>query len=224
VSSEEHDAHGVRRLETRVQVSSDEPIDRNRAIQRVRDHPVYVNRYVTVHDDEVLFPAGRLGRYVRVVESHGQQGVAVLAECAGRFALVRTYRYPLGRWELGVPRGMGAADTDPAATAHTELVEELGGAPLDLRPIGVMTPSLEVTGLDIGGFAVPDAEAAAITGTPWNSPVTQPLSRAAFSSEAGYRGNWPRSGWPGATAAACCCGHRWSHPGRMIPASATRRG
>jgi 8-oxo-dGTP pyrophosphatase MutT (NUDIX family) len=122
-------------------VSGDEPIDRNRAIQRVRDHRVYANRFVTVYDDEVLFPPGRLGRYVRVVESHGRQGVAVLAECAGRFALVRTYRYPLGQWEWGVPRGMGAADTDPVATAQTELVEELGGAPLSLCPMGLVTPS-----------------------------------------------------------------------------------
>jgi len=53
---------------------------------------------------------------------------------------------------------------------------------------GHFIPWSEVTGLDIGGFAAPDAETAAITGTPWNSPVTQPLSRAAFNSEAGYRG------------------------------------
>lgn len=53
---------------------------------------------------------------------------------------------------------------------------------------GHFIPWSEVTGLDIGGFTVPDAETAALTGTPWNSPVTQPLSRAAFNSEAGYRG------------------------------------
>jgi len=53
---------------------------------------------------------------------------------------------------------------------------------------GHFIPWLEVTGLDIGGLTVPDAEAAAITVTPWNSPVTQPLSRATFNSEAGYRG------------------------------------
>jgi hypothetical protein len=53
---------------------------------------------------------------------------------------------------------------------------------------GHFIPWPEVTGLDIGGFTVPDAEAVAITGTPWNSPVKQPMSRAAFNSEAGYRG------------------------------------
>lgn len=122
-------------------MSGDEPTDCNRPIKLVRVQEVYANRYVTVYDDEVLFPDSSQGRYVRVVESHGQKGVAILAECAGQFALVRTYRYPIGRWEFGVPRGMGAADTEPMTTAHTELVEELGGPPLDLVPIGVVTPS-----------------------------------------------------------------------------------
>jgi hypothetical protein len=53
---------------------------------------------------------------------------------------------------------------------------------------GHFIPWSEVTGLDIGGFTVPDAEAAAITGTPWNSPVKQPLSRVTFNSDGGYRG------------------------------------
>jgi hypothetical protein len=53
---------------------------------------------------------------------------------------------------------------------------------------GHFIPWSEVTSLDIGGFTVPGAEAAAITGTPWNSPVVQPMSRAAFNFEGGYRG------------------------------------
>jgi hypothetical protein len=53
---------------------------------------------------------------------------------------------------------------------------------------GHFIPWTEVTGLDIGGFTAPDAGAAAITGTPWNSPVVQPLSRATFNFEGGYRG------------------------------------
>jgi hypothetical protein len=52
---------------------------------------------------------------------------------------------------------------------------------------GHFIPWSEVTGLDIGGFAAPDADTPAITGAPWNSPVEQPLSRAMFTSEGGYR-------------------------------------
>jgi hypothetical protein len=54
--------------------------------------------------------------------------------------------------------------------------------------VGHFIPWSEVTSLDIGGFTVPDAGAAAITGTPWNSPVVQPMSRATFNFEGGYRG------------------------------------
>jgi hypothetical protein len=53
---------------------------------------------------------------------------------------------------------------------------------------GHFIPWSEVASLDIGGYTVPDADAAAITGTPWNSPVEQPLSRATFNFEGGYRG------------------------------------
>jgi hypothetical protein len=53
---------------------------------------------------------------------------------------------------------------------------------------GHFIPWSEVTGLDVGGVTAPDTEAAAIAGTPWNSPVMQPMSRAAFNFEGGYRG------------------------------------
>jgi hypothetical protein len=52
---------------------------------------------------------------------------------------------------------------------------------------GHFIPWSEVTGLDVGGFATPDGPTPAITGAPWNSPVEQPLSRAMFTSEGGYR-------------------------------------
>jgi hypothetical protein len=52
---------------------------------------------------------------------------------------------------------------------------------------GHFIPWSEVTGLDIGGFGAPGADTPAITGTPWNSPVHQPMSRAMFTSEGGYR-------------------------------------
>jgi hypothetical protein len=53
---------------------------------------------------------------------------------------------------------------------------------------GHFIPWLEVTGLDIHGFALPDADAAPIAGKPWDSPVIQPQSQVTFNSEGGYRG------------------------------------
>lgn len=48
-------------------------------------------------------------------------------------------------------------------------------------------PWPEVTGIDVGGAAMPDSEPAAIAGTPWDSPVRSPLSRVTYGSEGGYQ-------------------------------------
>lgn len=109
-------------------------------VARLQERLVYENRFATVYDDDVEFPGGRIGRYLRVVEGSGRPGVAVLATCGERFALVRVYRYPLEEWEWGVPRGFGHGD-DPMASARAELVEELGAEPDELVDMGRMTPN-----------------------------------------------------------------------------------
>ncbi|HTT53486.1 MAG TPA: hypothetical protein VMH35_18995 [Streptosporangiaceae bacterium] len=49
-------------------------------------------------------------------------------------------------------------------------------------------PWSEVTGIQAGGTAVPDAEPAPIAGRPWDSPARPPLSRVTHPYEGGYRG------------------------------------
>ncbi len=107
-------------------------------IRQIQEVLAYENRYVQVYDDEVAFPSGRTGTYLRIVESHGRPGVVALALAYGRVALVHSYRYPTGAWEWGLPRGFGSAD-DPVASMLTELDEELGGRPEHLEPLVTMT-------------------------------------------------------------------------------------
>jgi ADP-ribose pyrophosphatase len=109
-------------------------------IRRVRENLVYGNEFAAVYDDPVVFPDASEGNYLRIVESNGDPGVAVLAVHGDRVALVRTYRYPVSAAEWGVPRGF-AHGSDPAATARAELDEELGAEPDSLTPIGVVTPN-----------------------------------------------------------------------------------
>jgi ADP-ribose pyrophosphatase len=109
-------------------------------IEMLREREVYANRFVTVYDDDVVIGGNRNGNYLRIVESGGLPGVAMLATCNGRVALVRTYRYALSAWEWGVPRGF-AHGADPAVSALGELREELGGTPEELVPLGVVTPN-----------------------------------------------------------------------------------
>lgn len=109
-------------------------------IKRLRPREVYANDYIVVNDDDVAFPDGSEGRYLRVENVGGNAGAVVIATHACRVALVRVYRYPIGRWQWGLPRGFAVSD-DPLATARAELREELGVAePASITIIGSFTP------------------------------------------------------------------------------------
>jgi ADP-ribose pyrophosphatase len=108
------------------------------AIRRISEKIVYSNRFATVYDDPVVFADGSEGSYLRIVESDGKPGVAMLAVCGDRVALVLTYRYALTSWEWAVPRGF-AHDDDASMSARAELAEELGREPDNLIPIGTVT-------------------------------------------------------------------------------------
>lgn len=100
----------------------------------------YRNRFVTVYDDHVTFLDGERGRYLRIVGTSGYPGVVALALCRGRIALVKVYRYAIGAWEWGVPRGFGHGP-DPTQSVLAELDEELGGAPASVEPLLAVHPN-----------------------------------------------------------------------------------
>lgn len=108
-------------------------------IERLAEHAVYRNRFVAIYDDDVRFRDGSTGTYVRVVQSGGLPSAAMLPLAAGRIGLVRVYRYPVGAWEWGIPRGL-AHGGDPEATAREELLEELGARPERLESLGRVNP------------------------------------------------------------------------------------
>jgi len=112
---------------------------RPHSIRKVAEREVYRNRFVTVFDDEVALGDGTPGHHVRIVSGDGKPGVAVLAMAGDEVALVRTYRYPLGRWDWGIPRGFGQS-SDPVVSARAELVEEVGAEPDELVPLAKVTP------------------------------------------------------------------------------------
>jgi 8-oxo-dGTP pyrophosphatase MutT (NUDIX family) len=108
-------------------------------VHRLREVHVYGNSFIDVFDDEVAFADDTRGRYLRIVHAGGHGGgVVVLPVHDGTVGMVRTYRYPAGAWEWGLPRGF-ASDADPFNTARSELREELGVVPLELRRIGAFS-------------------------------------------------------------------------------------
>jgi ADP-ribose pyrophosphatase len=109
-------------------------------IKVLHERAVYENDFVQVMDDDVEFPSGRKGRHLRIIESGGQPGAAVLARSGERYALVRVWRHALKAWEWGIPRGF-AHGPDPEQTGRRELKQELGGEPCELTSLGDMTPN-----------------------------------------------------------------------------------
>lgn len=109
-------------------------------IERVERRVVYENRFVRVHDDVVRFPSGDTGTYVRIdVLPDDGQGAVLIVRHENRFALVRTYRYPLGTHQWAFPRGF-AHGPDLTETVRNELREELGCALRSMAVIGSVTP------------------------------------------------------------------------------------
>ncbi|MCB5167504.1 NUDIX domain-containing protein [Streptomyces bambusae] len=106
------------------------PIRRERAVE------VYGNRFGRLYDDEVAFPGGSGGRYLRW--QWNQQGVVVVPVGPEGLALLPMYRYPVGAVSLEFPRGGCDAGEDPAAAAARELEEEAGLVALSVRKVGVL--------------------------------------------------------------------------------------
>ncbi|MFD8596159.1 NUDIX hydrolase [Kitasatospora sp. NPDC059646] len=147
------------------------------AIRRTREVLAYRNRYIDVYDDEVAFPSGTAGHYLRIHARDEGSGVVILPVHGHLVGLVRTYRYPLGRPQWGLPRGFSQSP-DPLVTARAELHEELGCPEAEFRLLGTMTPDSGLLGTTVAVVhaavpAVPDSaplDSDEVTGTRWLSP------------------------------------------------------
>lgn len=112
-------------------------------IERTRERVAYENPFVVVYDDEVVFPDGHRGTYIRVTPRGDGLGVVIVPrrrDADGTtYGLVRTFRYPVGRHEWGFPRGF-AQGADVEATARAELAEEMGATASAWTLLGYVTP------------------------------------------------------------------------------------
>jgi ADP-ribose pyrophosphatase len=91
-----------------------------------REHQVYQNRYATVFDNEVTFPDGERGRYLKFQWS-APYGVAILPILEdGRLHLINNFRYASNRMCIEIPKGFGSEGIPPVEAAARELLEETG--------------------------------------------------------------------------------------------------
>lgn len=95
-------------------------------IKRLKENVVYKNKFATMYDDDVLFPSGSKGKYVRF-EWNIPYGVAIVATNEKeQILLVKQYRYRTSKWGWSVPAGMGIEGIEPERQAIAELREESG--------------------------------------------------------------------------------------------------
>jgi len=107
-------------------------------IEREREHLVYRNEYLALYDDEVEFPNGRRGRYVRTVWT-APYSVAVLPIATnGDYILIRQFCYAQDKWLLQVPKGFGVDGVSPEEMARRELDEEAGLIAIRTERIGTL--------------------------------------------------------------------------------------
>ena len=95
-------------------------------IKRLKENVVYKNKFATMYDDDVLFPSGSKGKYVRF-EWNIPYGVAlVVSNEKEQILLINQYSYRRSRWGWSVPAGMGIEGIEPERQAIAELKEETG--------------------------------------------------------------------------------------------------
>lgn len=99
----------------------------NKTIKRKKENVVYKNKFATIYDDDVVFPNGKNGKYVRFMWNL-DYGVAVLATLLQeeKIVLVKEYSYRQSAWGWNIPKGMGEKGIPPLEQAKNELEEESG--------------------------------------------------------------------------------------------------
>src|SRR5688572_21347666 len=95
-------------------------------IERTKEVLAYSNKHLSLFDDEVRFPNGLAGTYLRAAWA-APYSVAVLPVTPEKnFLLIKQFNYAVGEWVVQVPKGMGDCDLTPEQVARRELREETG--------------------------------------------------------------------------------------------------
>ena len=95
-------------------------------IELVKQVKVYENKFCEFFDDDVKFPDGGLGKFLRL-KMKGNYSVAILPITKqGEMVFIKTFRHSARGWGFEVPKGYGATGEKPLDCAKRELLEETG--------------------------------------------------------------------------------------------------
>lgn len=95
-------------------------------IEIIRSVSVFSNRYINIFNDDVMFPGGNEGTYIRI-SNPTPRSVAVLPVTRdGRIVVIRTFRHGVRGWGYEIPKGGIEEGETPEDAAARELAEETG--------------------------------------------------------------------------------------------------
>ncbi|MBY6185152.1 NUDIX hydrolase [Marinobacter hydrocarbonoclasticus] len=87
---------------------------------------VFENEYATLYNDDVIFPSGMKGKYLRF-SWNAPYGVMIFPkDKVGRLLLVRNFRHENRCWSWEIPKGFGEKNLSPLECSKKELYEETG--------------------------------------------------------------------------------------------------
>ncbi|QMV13865.1 NUDIX hydrolase [Vibrio spartinae] len=95
-------------------------------IEIVQEIIEFENEYATLYNDDVIFPSGNHGKYLRFIWN-APYGVMIFAkDFAGRLLLVKNFRHGNRCWSWEIPKGFGERELTPLECGKKELFEETG--------------------------------------------------------------------------------------------------
>lgn len=114
------------------------------AWEQIRSEKLLETPYFTLRSDALRLPDGSVKDPYFVLERPDAAIIFPLTR-EGQVVLVRQYRPPLERMELGLPAGLVEEGEEPEAAARRELAEETGYSGGEWEPLGSLasSPSLK---------------------------------------------------------------------------------
>jgi ADP-ribose pyrophosphatase len=114
------------------------------AWERIRSEELLETPYFTLRSDGLRLPDGSVKDPYFVLERPDAAIIFPLTR-EGEVVLVRQYRPPLERMELGLPAGLVEEGEEPETAARRELAEETGYSGGEWEPLGALasSPSLK---------------------------------------------------------------------------------
>lgn len=113
----------------------------NGEIEIIKENIVFSNSFATLYNDDVKFPQGNKGKYLRFLWNSPYGVIIFPVDANGRILLIKNFRHENRAWSWEVPKGFGETELTPLNCAKKELMEEAGFEGSDWKLLKVIEAS-----------------------------------------------------------------------------------